>query len=246
MNRPHVYALLLPAVQVLELVGHVLPSALVDLALAMASACTAGGNLEDNSNDDDGDNDDGGSDGGGGRRMADTAATERGATEVSKPATAGLGSMRHQPPPEARKTTPGVNSAKDTGGKTHVGDDGSPTTAAAAGPRRGKALFRAVGAVDPDTAHLNAGFEALVEEGRGAFPAEERQRQVVQDGGDGSGGVEEEETGRRRGGGDASYCKETRARVSLAAGGRQRRRQQQRVVFDVCSIDPAGMTAFVS
>ncbi|CAN0484163.1 unnamed protein product, partial [Ectocarpus sp. 8 AP-2014] len=74
------------AVQVLELVGHVLPSALADLALAMASACTAGGNLGDNSNDDD---DHDGVDGGG-RRVADTAAaTARGAAGgVSKPAAA--------------------------------------------------------------------------------------------------------------------------------------------------------------
>lgn len=234
----------LPAAQVLELVGHVLPSALADLALAMASACTAGGNLGDNSNDDDDDDD--GSDWGA-RRVADTtAATARGAAGgVGKPATAGLGSRRHQPPPEAQATA-GV-SAKDTGGKNHVSDDGSPTAAAAAaaGPERGTALFRAVGGVDPDTTHLNAGFEALLEEGRGAFPAEERQRQrqQEQDGGDGSGDVEEE-AGRRRGGA-ASYCQETRARVLLAAGGRQRQ-QQQSVVFDVCSIDPAGMTAFAS
>ncbi|CAN0535543.1 unnamed protein product, partial [Ectocarpus sp. 12 AP-2014] len=119
--------------------------------------------------------------------------------------------------------------------------------AAGGGPEQGTALFRAVGGVDPDTTHLNAGFEALLEEGRGAFPAEERQRkrQQEQDGGAGSGGVEED-AGRRRGGASSSsYCQETRASVLLAAGGRQRQ-QQQSVVFDVCSIDPAGMTAFAS
>ncbi|CAN0296770.1 unnamed protein product, partial [Ectocarpus fasciculatus] len=117
------------AVQVLELVGHVLPSALADLSLAMASACTAGGNLDYNSNDDDDyDDHDGGSDGGG-RRMAETAAaTARGAAgAVSKPATAaGVSSRRRPPPPEAQ-TTAGV-SAKDTGGKNDVlGDDDSQT-----------------------------------------------------------------------------------------------------------------------
>ncbi|CAN0314913.1 unnamed protein product, partial [Ectocarpus sp. 12 AP-2014] len=65
------------AVQVLELVGHVLPSALADLALAMASACTAGGNLGGNSNGDDDDDD--WSDGGAGRVADTAAATARGA-----------------------------------------------------------------------------------------------------------------------------------------------------------------------
>lgn len=85
---------------------------------------------------------------------------------------------------------------------------------------RGTDLFRAVASVDPGTAHLNAGFRVL-------------------EGGAEGGGNGEQGSGaqaRRVSGGSSSYCSETRARV---VG-----RRNKRVVFDVCSVEPA-MTTFL-
>lgn len=205
----------------LELVGHVLPSALNDLALAMASACSAFSPPSSvaaaaatttmtaplaNS----------------GQKTDPAASSDRNGEGVFPSRghrRADDGRRAGSPPfaPENKQMkTPGVKPA-DALPSRRGGDTGTPPSAdketggtLGAGEGEGrveaqsKGLFRAVGAVDQDTAYFNVGVGALA--------------------------------GRRVGGGErgvGAYCLETRARMLLPAG---------RVVFDVCSTDP-GVTA---
>ena len=239
--------------------GHVLPSALADLSLAMASACTAGdGSNDDDSNDEEaGGVEDYAADGpGGGITAAATAAAadpdvERGggkaatapregegpATEIYSEGEATAGVVAGGVEPAAAEAEAPARFSTENGAAS---SDGALPLAASAAHGQGKPLFRAVGSVDPDTAHLNAGFDALEKESLSA------------ENGGGSCGTAAEVGLEGSWDGESSYCMETRARllvplVSLGEG-RQRPRWQppgQRVVFDVCSIDPAGTTALV-
>lgn len=171
-------------IDVVELVGHVLPSAFNDLAQAMASICTA-----------------------------DYTPCRRDASDRT------IGSE-------------GVGGA-DGGGQWECAkghDDGVSKVGGVYGEgedkRRGEALFRAVGSVDPDTSYLNAGFDAL--ERRHAV-GEER----IPDG-----------IGGRRGG---CHCLESRCRVSLPSPPLARSGEGSDccVAFDVCYTDPTAFSSFV-
>lgn len=209
-----------PYEQVLELVGHVLPSALTDLALAMASACiafseptTAGdGRLRDPRQASNGDN-----------VAADNDDEDRvqqlgegffQQDEEEETATGAAGVVRQQArlpnDPDSSSVTPAT-------GAPATGEGASTAGIANA---EGKGLFRAVSSVDPETTHLNAAFRALETTAVGREGEGEEARlsngQVTTTG---------------------SYCLETRARV-LSLPTVRRGRRRRRVVFDVCSADP--------
>lgn len=237
--------------------GHVLPSALADLALAMASACTIddGSTNDDSSSNRDTDNDD--IDGDTEEEAEDDDDQDDGKRKTTADHEAGRLTARAKAgfvAPAAPKSSNG--SDEDNNNSVR----GAPRTAVAPVPSHDvlqeeeTLLFRMMGTVDPDTSYLNAGYRSLQagqdsdlpeqeEEGRGDY--------VVAD----PTGKEVDRRGYPEGSaaGTSSYCKETRARLLLtssllpfvAAGGeerRRRRRYHRSVVFDVCSIDPGGVT----
>ena len=212
-----------------------LPSALSDLSLAMALACTAGAATSRTGGYGGGDDDDDGDDDSDHTDAADDDDNNYppdswGGGLVA--AAAGLAEADDEQRGDGGGTGAGAGAGAGTGSPSPPDSEGKP-------------LFRAVGSVDPDTAHLNAGFGASERARAGEGGGDE----------DRSGAVGEVGRGGRRAGerSSSSYCKETRARfVSQLGRGRGigrrrwRRQQQKKVVFDVCSIDPTGTTALVS
>lgn len=246
--------------QVLELVGHVLPSALADLALAMASACTVDTDNNNNNTEDDDDNIGGDTDD---NIDCDTAEDDDNDDEGGRqtdgraePVAALDGNQNS----DAANNNARGGDGSDGSGVSPVAEVPLVPDRDAAGPEeeRQLLLFRMVGTVDPDTTYLNAGFRSL--HVGGGDPASPEREEEEEEEGRGSGVMVNstgEEVGRRgsAAGTTSSYCKETRARLltsllpSASAGeerrGRRQRRQRRRnrsVVFDVCSIDPGGLT----
>lgn len=251
--------------QVLELVGHVLPSALGELALAMAAACTAysppgsttngseDGSLRDSRQAGNGDT----------RQEDDDDRVFRGlgngfaqGDETTTTSTMAAAAAVAVDQPKMKHLRDPIASASRA-----VEERDSESTAGPASAQVEQALFRAVSSVDQDTVHFNAAFRSLEASpgGGGEGGSTGRALETSAVGGEtGSGALEPSAgAGGEGGGGEttplsvghettgSSYCLETRARVLVVpetrprrGGGRGWRRRRRRVVFDVCSTDP--------
>lgn len=250
--------------QVLELVGHVLPSALGELALAMAAACIAysqpapvgiGGDdelLRDPRQAGDGDNGQENDDDRGFRALGNVFA--RGDEPATVAATAVAVAAAAADHPKMRNL--GDHPIASTS-PTMEERGSNSITAGLANAQVEQGLFRAVSSVDQDTVHFNAAFRALEASAAGgeggggsrAFGTSATGRET------GSGALEPSAVGGGEGGGreatllpvghettGSSYCLETRARLlvqpEMRPGQGVGRGCRRRVVFDVCSTDP--------
>lgn len=244
--------------QVLELVGHVLPSALGELALAMAAACIAfsppgsttngdeDGSLRDSRQAANGDT----------RQENDDDRVFRG---LGNGFAQGDGTPTIETTAAAPVDQPKMKHIRDpiASASRAVEERDAEPTAGSASAQVEQALFRAVSSVDQDTVHFNAAFRSLeASAGGGEGGSTSRALETSANGGEtGSGALEPSAgAGGEGGGGEttplsaghettgSSYCLEARARVLVVPEMRPRREgergRRRRVVFDVCSTDP--------